>query len=312
MTAGATALLVLAGGGVAGVVTMTGDGEPVASAEQPVDEPDLGAPQLEESPEVVSRAAAAAEPLPKRHTSPQARASRTATGAADKLSKTRVGDDRADRTGAPSARTPDKEPAERATPDRASAEPSAAEPVVTTRTDVETRVIPFDTQVVRDPSLPRGTRMIESPGAFGEETLRYVVTITDGQPTGRRLVGSEVTREPEARVVVFGARRKSDQDCEGLLRICMPLGRAAACPQDGSGDQPGGKPGTKADDRTGDRAGAGEVGDRAAGAKRDGDEVSPRRGVVQAGSSVILTDEELKLLDEETLDRVRLEPTGLC
>ncbi|MEU8236929.1 G5 domain-containing protein [Actinoplanes missouriensis] len=284
MTAGATALLVLAGAGVAGVVALSGDdARTVATADAGIGGPDLGAPRLEESPEVVSRAAAAAEPLPQRHTpatpstGPTAAAAGAAAAGAVQLSRARVADERADRTGPRPTRTAGKEPAERATPHRAPAQTSAAEPVVTTRTDVETRDIPFPTQVIRDPSLPRGTRKIESPGLTGEETLRYLVTLTDGRPTARILIGTEVTRAPEPRIVVFGARHAADRSCEGLLRVCVPLGRSAVCPEDGSGDS------------------------------------VPATDPAEAGDDMaVLTREELALLDPETLDRVRLEPGSLC
>jgi hypothetical protein len=209
----------------------------------------------------------------------------TTTAAAEQLSRARVDDQRADRTGPRPSRTPAKETAEKGAPPAAPAPAKVAEPIVTTRTDVETREIPYDTQLIRDPSLPRGTRKIESPGAAGEETLRYLVTLTDGRPTARILVGSEVTRSPEPRIVVFGARRSWDRDCEGPLRVCVPLGRSAICPEDGSGEtfpkdaQPGEKPGQKSD-----------------------------RGAV----SVILTEAEIRLLDPKTLDAVRLEPTAMC
>ncbi|MEU4687482.1 G5 domain-containing protein [Actinoplanes sp. NPDC023714] len=289
MTAGTTALLVLVGGGVAGVTTLArDDASTVASAADPAAEPDPGLARLEESPEVVSRAAAAAEPLPKRHTPAPPRPPATA---ADQLGRARVDDERADRTGPRPSRAAGEATAERTAPHRAAtpggsakdrAPATQAQPVVTTRTDVETREIPYDTQVIRDPSLPRGTRKIESPGASGEETLRYLVTLTNGKQTARILIGSEVTRAPEPRIVVFGARRKWDRDCEGALRVCVPLGRSAVCPEaeapagagQGDPDRPGAEP------------------------------------VREEGLRAILTVEELALLDP--IDRVRLEPASVC
>ncbi|GIE79528.1 hypothetical protein Aph02nite_54780 [Actinoplanes philippinensis] len=270
-------MFVIVGGGVAGAVsTMTAPG-PSEVAAQPVD-PDLGAPRLEEDPEVVSRAAAAAEPLPRRRgetiaparppapaataddestAAPTARhkapAPRVPAGpdqagvaaganragapagpdqarvpaATDRLSRARVADDRADRTGPRRVRTLAEAPARRL---------AAAAPVVTTRTDVETRSVPFDTRVVRDPSMPRGTRRVTTRGASGERTLRYLVTLTDGRPSSRRLLSSAVTREPQHRVVTVGSARpvEPDVDCEQILGICLPFGRSApACLVDG-------------------------------------------------------------------------------
>ncbi|MEV6298208.1 G5 domain-containing protein [Actinoplanes sp. NPDC051861] len=280
MTAGAGALLVLVGGGAAGVATLTGGGEPSTSVAgtSSVAEVDLGAPKLEEDPEVVSRAAAAAEPLPQRHTTaptrpaatrpaparPASARAATTAPATDQLSRAREADDRADRTGPRSPRTSVVKTA----------------PEVTTRTDVETRPVPFPTRLVRDPVLPRGTRKIQSPGVAGEETLRYLVTLTDGKPTQRRLVDTTVTRKPEPRVVAFGARK--GRDCEGALRVCVPLGRSAQCPEDPAQKTPA--------------------------VREEEQEVS----AVQLGGSVLLSEEDLELISPETLDEVRLEPATLC
>ncbi|GAA4930834.1 hypothetical protein GCM10025331_13670 [Actinoplanes utahensis] len=279
MAAGASAIFVVVGGGVAGVATMTG---PRADdAAQATAEPDLGAPMLEENPEVVSRAAAAAQPLPRRHAHTTAPAvtvpalpppppARTAP-VTDQLSRARVADERADRTGPRSVRTPGKKtggPAPRK---------QAAAPVVTTRTDVETRPIPFHTQVVRDASLPRGTRRVQVDGMPGEQTTRYLVTLTDGRQTARRLLGSDVTKPPQHRVVALGARRQSalDPACEQALNLCVPLGRSAVCP-----------PGA------------------------DAAPAEPAK--VEESGEILIAEEDLELLGPEGLDALRLEPAKLC
>ncbi|WP_328462284.1 G5 domain-containing protein [Actinoplanes sp. NBC_00393] len=279
MTAGAAALLVVVGGGAAGVASLTGDDTKTLAVQQRSAE-DLGAPQLDEDPEVVSRAAAAAEPLPRRHTAVPQQAT-PAEPAAEQLSRARDGEDRADRTGPRPTRTADGEPAVRVAPARA-AQPAPA-PVVTTRTDVETRAIPFPTRLVRDSSLPRGTRRIQTPGAPGVETVRYLVTLVDGKPADRKLVDTAVTKKPEPRVVAFGARRKPVKECGKPLHLCMPLGRSAVCPE---GQE---KPATAA-----------------------GEEGREESSAVQLGGSVLLSDEDLELLNPETLDNVRLEPATLC
>ncbi|GGN55722.1 hypothetical protein GCM10010112_06780 [Actinoplanes lobatus] len=227
MAAGAGALFLLVGGGAAGISTMTtSDGTPVEATAEAAVQPDPGAARLDEDPEVVSRAAAAAQPLPKRrgHT-PAAPAPTGKPAGTDQLSRARVADERADRTGPRPAHTSGK----RAGRDRR--EP-AARPVVTTRTDEQTRAIPFRTKVIRDPALPRGTRYVRFPGAPGVATARYLVTLTDGKQTARRLLGTTVTRKPENRVVVFGAFRKPDLGpaCEPGLHFCVPMGRTAVCP----------------------------------------------------------------------------------
>jgi len=304
MAAGASAVLVVVGGGVAGVATMTGS-PATGPATQAAAEPDLGAPNLEESPEVVSRAAAAAQPLPRRHgqTPVPAGAVRAPAGTvpvppgtvpvppgtlpvppgtapartspvSDQLSRARVADERADRTGPRSVRTPAK-----GQPGGETRRKPSAEPVVTTRTDVETRPIPFHTQVVRDASLPRGTRRVQVDGMPGEQTMRYLVTLTDGRQTDRRLLGSDVTKKPRPRVVAFGARRQSvlDPACDQALSLCVPLGRSAACP---SGEAAGPPPADAAK--------------------------------VEESGEILIAEEDLELLGPEGLDALRLEPATLC
>ncbi|MCY1140738.1 G5 domain-containing protein [Actinoplanes sp. Pm04-4] len=142
-------------------------------------------------------------------------------------------------TGKAPTRTPAKPPA---APD--SRTPVAAGPVITTRTDVETREVPFQTRFVRDPFLPRGARKITAAGVPGEQTLRYLVTLTDGRETGRKLLGTTVTRDPQQRVITFGTARDFDDDldddgghrdrCGHRLRFCVPMGRQTRsyCPDD--------------------------------------------------------------------------------
>jgi hypothetical protein len=121
--------------------------------------------------------------------------------------------------------------------------PVAVGPVITTRTDVETREVPFQTRFVRDPFLPRGTRKTTAAGVPGEQTLRYLVTLTDGRETGRKLLGTTVTREPQHRVVTIGSARDFDDAddfgghrdrCGHRLRFCLPMGRQTRsyCPDD--------------------------------------------------------------------------------
>lgn len=102
-----------------------------------------------------------------------------------------------------------------------------------TRTEVETREIPYETRLVRDPALPSGARKVESPGVPGVETLRYLVTLTDGRPTDRKLIDAVVTRQPQHRVVALGTRHPAPpsqhRNCGEALNFCVPLGRKAMC-----------------------------------------------------------------------------------
>ncbi|GAA1588473.1 G5 domain-containing protein [Actinoplanes couchii] len=244
MAAGAAAMFVVVGGSAAGVATILAP-EPESVT---VAEPDLGAPYLEEDPEVVSRAAAAAQPLPRRPgdmpppaqktpVKPKAAGKETVKQqapaarkrvytASDRLSRQRVTDDRADRTGPRQARVAGTG---RTGGTQARKAPAAEAPVVTTRTDLETRIVPYGTEVVKDATMLRGTRRVEADGEPGEETLRYLVTLTDGRPTARRLLGSSITTRPLNRVVAVGSRKQSvvDPFCDNVLGICLPFSRDA-------------------------------------------------------------------------------------
>ncbi|MEU7902738.1 G5 domain-containing protein [Actinoplanes sp. NPDC049118] len=108
----------------------------------------------------------------------------------------------------------------------------------------ESESIPFRTRLIRDPSLPPGSRRIQTPGIPGERVLHYEVTFTGSKETGRRLIDSTVTREPQHRVVAFGNRRGNGlggglphrRECQLGLGPCIGLGRGTAC-IDGNGDR---------------------------------------------------------------------------
>ena len=231
MTAGTSALLIVIGAAVGGVAVLTKDGPDaprivtaVGQATAPQADAELQAPA---PPPYVPA---------KPGLDPAATLSRTT--------------DQADRTGPREPRRAAEAPPEpaaaqvpvRTQPDQPEAPISApAQPSITTRTDVEKREVPFETRFVRDPSLPRGTRKITAAGVPGEESLRYLVTLTDGQETDRKLMDITVTREPQDRVITFGSRRGfgrphggRDRECRRKLDLCVPLGRQAKayCPDD--------------------------------------------------------------------------------
>ncbi|MBL7254884.1 G5 domain-containing protein [Paractinoplanes lichenicola] len=264
MTVGASALLIVIGGGVAGIAALTGD-DPDAprivtavgdaagtgtGAAAPEPGSGIGIATAEPgSVPMPPPAAFAAEPphLPAGHAAGQA------AGQAAGLPRI---SDKADRT---ATRAPKQEPG---TPRQAPAKPIAppaaqkppavtnsgagsgsysgtaaapSQPQVTTRTDTETRDVPFQTRYVRDPFLPRGVQKVQAAGVTGEETLRYLVTLTDGRETDRKLMDITVTRQPQHRVIAFGARRgfdraHGDRCDERRLGLCVPLGRKA-CPE---------------------------------------------------------------------------------
>ena len=168
--------------------------------------------------------------------------------------------DQADRTGtraprAASAAEAPAKPAPASASNKSDKSTTPAGPVTTTRTDVETRAIPFRTRLVRDPEMPRGTKRVQTQGVNGEETLRYQVTLVNGQATDRKLLDTTVTREPQNRVVAYGWGRRGgpnrggnmqgggfhkDDACGNSLRVCVPLGRKACKNDEESALQLGG------------------------------------------------------------------------
>jgi hypothetical protein len=204
MAAGAGAVLIVVGAGVAGVATVLSGGD-----ERP-------APRI--VTEVNQAAPAAPLPVQKPHAEkprpvPKNRAK--ADGRASRLRPTVVS----------------------TTPTRAPVLPTP--PVQTVQTQIETKQIPYETRVVHDPALPRGTQRVETPGVNGVETLRYLVTLTTGRPTDRSLIDAVVTRQPLHLVVALGTRGPAAgphhpaRNCGEALNFCVPLGRKAICPDNG-------------------------------------------------------------------------------
>jgi len=221
MVAGTSVLLIAIGGGTAGITALTSEKSrpPIVTA--------------------VGQAGGAAPvgPIDPQRPAPPAPAAKAQFGADAATSRT---SDEADRT---ATRSPHHAAAPgwaAAAPVKAAVVPAAAPPsgpVVTTRTEVQTREIPFETRMVRDPSLPRGSQQVQTPGVAGEQTLRYLVTLTDGRPTSRRLLDTVVTRAPQQEIVVFGGRYAPEpapgpdrrRHCGEALDFCVPLGRGATC-----------------------------------------------------------------------------------
>jgi hypothetical protein len=115
--------------------------------------------------------------------------------------------------------------------------PSVAVPGYTTQTVIETRPIPYQTLLVRDPSLRRGDKQLLAEGIPGLETLRYLVTYAGGEETGRWLIDSTVSREPQHQLIASGSRSRprhdDPRDCDPYPRFCL-RGRSD-CPDGGSG-----------------------------------------------------------------------------
>lgn len=78
--------------------------------------------------------------------------------------------------------------------------------VVTTARVVETREIPYQTRVRRDPNLPAGQRKVLEPGAPGQEEVTYLVTRQNGRLVERKRLEAREIKAPVTRVEVRGSK----------------------------------------------------------------------------------------------------------
>ncbi|UQU63366.1 G5 domain-containing protein [Couchioplanes caeruleus] len=120
-----------------------------------------------------------------------------------------------------------------ATPAAATTTVPAAE--VVKRTVTEKRAIPFKTRTVEDAAMRQGTRKVRVKGSAGVRTLTYEVSTVNGAQTGRRLVGSTVTRRPVTRVIAVGTRE--EPACDPNYSGCVPIASDVDC-AGGSGNGP--------------------------------------------------------------------------
>ena len=74
----------------------------------------------------------------------------------------------------------------------------------------ETEPIAFESRTVKDVWLPEGTKEPRTEGIDGVRTKTYEITLVDGRETKRKLIKSEVTREPVPEVVAVGAATGPD------------------------------------------------------------------------------------------------------
>lgn len=117
------------------------------------------------------------------------------------------------------------------------AAPEGATPAVDKRTVVERQTIRNATRRVKTASLDKGETRVRTKGAAGVRTLTYEVTYTDGEPTARKLMKSEVTRKPVTRVIEVGTRESGGGDCTPGYSPCVPVASDVDC-AGGSGDGP--------------------------------------------------------------------------
>jgi resuscitation-promoting factor RpfB len=128
-----------------------------------------------------------------------------------------------------------------------SASPSAT---VVTRIVTETEEIPFEEEVVEDPSLLEGAEEVRTEGVTGELTVTFEVTYTNGEETDRRKLDEEVTREPVNEVIVVGTGQpepepepEPEEDAGSNCHpdysgVCVPAGVSDVDCAGGSGNGP--------------------------------------------------------------------------
>ncbi len=75
---------------------------------------------------------------------------------------------------------------------------------VTTVETVETKKIPFKTEITDDSSLEKGIRRIAQRGKEGQAKIYIRITYEDGVEVGREVVRQEVIRQPVNQVVAMG------------------------------------------------------------------------------------------------------------
>ena len=77
---------------------------------------------------------------------------------------------------------------------------------VETRTETETREIPFDRRTVRDASISGEETQLLEPGVTGIEELTFRVTLEDGVEADRSLMRRVTVRDPRTEVLLIGAQ----------------------------------------------------------------------------------------------------------
>jgi hypothetical protein len=75
---------------------------------------------------------------------------------------------------------------------------------ITTKTETDTKPVPFTSTTVDDSSLDNGTSNVTTAGVNGVETLTYKITLTNGDQTSKQLVSDVVTTKPVTQVTTVG------------------------------------------------------------------------------------------------------------
>lgn len=96
------------------------------------------------------------------------------------------------------------------------------------REETVEKKIAFDTTETEDDELSWRKRVVTQKGENGIRTYRYRVSYHDGEEVGRKLLGSEVTREPVKEIVTQGTYVKTGKSHRGAASWYAHTGTMAA------------------------------------------------------------------------------------
>lgn len=113
-------------------------------------------------------------------------------------------------------------------------------PTIKKKTVTETQKIPYAKKTIEDSSLAKGTREVRIKGVAGLKTVTYRVTLTNGVETSRKLVRTEIAREPVTQVTAIGTKEElqAGGSCDpNYGGGCVPIASDVDC-AGGSGNGP--------------------------------------------------------------------------
>lgn len=99
---------------------------------------------------------------------------------------------------------------------------------VEVREETVEKKIAFDTKETKDDELSWRKRVVTRKGENGIRTYRYRVSYHDGKEVARKLLGSEVTREPVTEIVTQGTYVKTGKSHRGAASWYAHTGTMAA------------------------------------------------------------------------------------
>ncbi|NTW89419.1 MAG: DUF348 domain-containing protein [Candidatus Moranbacteria bacterium] len=109
---------------------------------------------------------------------------------------------------------------------------SRSEKITVTRVEIREesteKKIAFETKTKEDDTLSWRKKVTEQKGEYGIRTYRYRVSYHDGKEVSRKLLGSEVTKEPVTEIVVQGTYVKTGKAVRGMGTWYSYTGKRAA------------------------------------------------------------------------------------